>query len=308
MENVDKIEIQGAIVEAIAFFDIFNRAITPFEIWQSIKIKCSLEDVINQLELAKELKISQKNSYFFLEGREDLVDKKNEQYNLSNFKTEIAKKAVRILRFINGVKMVAICNNFYYKKESDVDLFIVVSKNRMWLTRILATVILHLLGMRVYKNNVADMICLSFYVTEDNLDLKKIEIDNYDPYLYYWFSNLIPLYNAKMYNSFFKENSYFRSKLPNAIFQKGKKSEMVNDNIFSTSFKFINNIWFKTIIGDMLENILRHFQLKRIFGNKDNCNNDNSSIIVSDKMLKFHKNDRRKEFREKLKIKIENYL
>ena len=297
--------IKLAIVEAVTFFDMFDRALTSFEIWQSVKIKCSLSNVTMILFEMKEDILGEKGGYYFLEGRVEIANERTSQYNLANFKFEIAKKAVEILRCINGVKMVAVCNNFYYKKESDIDLFIVVARKRMWVTRAMITLTMHLVDLRRHNDKVANMICLSFYVTEDALNLEKIALKDDDPYLYYWFSNLVPVYNERVYNDFFRANSFIKEKLPNIFPKKNTENKLIRDNQLSWFIKKINSIWFDTLLGRFPEKISKEVQLKKMSYNIDSvAREDNTKVIISDDMLKFHEKDRRAEFKEKLKNKL----
>jgi hypothetical protein len=79
-------------------------------------------------------------------------------------------------------------------KDSDIDLFIITKNNRIWTTRICFTLILTLLGQRKTTKKHAGKFCLSFFITENYLNLENIAIKN-DIYLKYWIESLVPIIN-----------------------------------------------------------------------------------------------------------------
>lgn len=289
-------DIDSAIVKTIAFFDIFNRALTPFEIWQCLSVKCSFSAVF--LSLVKNENIFQKDGYYFLKDRAGIVSNVTSQYNLANQKFKIAKKAASKICFLSGVEMVGVCNNFLYKKESDIDFFIIVSPRRMWLTRALVTIILHFFKLRRHGKKITNRICLSFYTTKDNLNLENLALKDIDPYFYHWFLDLTPIYGQETYEEFFKENNWLKNIFPNSFHKKMCDQKTVKDN-FLTLFGRINGrIILAGFIGDFLEKFAKKIQLKKMSYNLNSLSAKNDSrVIIDDKILKFHESDRREEFK-----------
>jgi len=310
-ENAKRENIVGAIVEAVAFFDMFNKPLTAFEIWQYLKIKCSLLEAIDELDRmvggGSEIPhvLAEKNGYYFLPGREEIVDNRTRQYNLANEKFKIAKKAAKKIFYNNSIEMIALCNNFYYKKESDIDLFIIVSRGRMWIIRALVTAIIHLARLRRHGKKIADRVCLSFYVTKDNLNLKNISLKGEDPYLYYWLANLVPIYERNTYSLFFQKNSWLKEFLPNIFPKEMSHYKKIEESSSLTFLREIVKVMYDGPLGDFLEKLARNLQLKKMSYNINSvASKEDSRVIISDAILKFHENDRREEFRTRLKEKI----
>lgn len=300
-------EMEKSIISTIAFFDLFNKPLGVDEIWQYLNIKCEKNEVENALNKCDKY-LSKKNGLYFLKNREVIVDDLNKQIKLSKEKLEIVQRAVKKLRYINGVRMVALCNNIFYKKESDVDVFIVTSAGRIWLTRFLVTLVVHLMGIRRYGFKIADRICLSFYVSEDNLNLKNIGLD-YDPYFYYWLALLLPVYDNNTYDNFWQANHWIEKFLPNLKKKDVMSSIKIEDNIIITGIKKINNIWFYSFLGKYLEKILKKIQKNKMNKNINSVSGENDTrVIISDVMLKFHEQDRREEYRDKFVKKIRQIL
>ena len=274
-------KLKKAIIDVIAFFDLFNCPLTVFEIWKYLNLKQETIYSISKILDSNELNniISQKNGFYFLVGKEKIVKLRINEYNLSCEKFKIGLKAAQKLRYINGVKMVAICNNIFYKKESDIDFFIITSPNRIWLTRLLVTLIIHFYGLRRYDKKIADKICLSFYISENKMNLKDITLKS-DPYFYIWLANLYPLYISSQssaerlrrerfdcYKIFLMENSWIKKYLPNIFNKKTSYLRSVSDNIFSIMLKKINNLWFSGMMGNFLEKKVKKAQLKKMVKN-----------------------------------------
>ncbi|MBD3361156.1 hypothetical protein GF366_05150 [Candidatus Peregrinibacteria bacterium] len=220
---------------------------------------------------------------------------------MQEIETKLWAKTKRYVRFLQAVpflKMVAVCNNLAFgkvNKKSDIDLFIVAKKNRLFIVRSFVTLFLQILGVRRHHKNIKARFCLSFFIDEENLDLSKIAIKN-DIYLAYWIKTMIPIIERNVFKNFLEKNKwaeyYFEDKKEfwNNEYKILKKSKFLN---FSRKiFEIILNRKF----GDFIEKSLKKWQIKRA-KKKIIYAGDKSSIIVSDHILKFHNIDRRREYR-----------
>lgn len=108
--------------------------------------------------------------------------------------------------------MVAVSNSlamYATHKNSDIDLFIVTAPERLWIVRTLVLIIATLLGVRTKPGNEAGKFCFPFFMTEKNLSLKNIAIEN-DIYLAYWIETLKPIFNTHYtYGRFMEVNRAF---------------------------------------------------------------------------------------------------
>ncbi len=185
-----------AILKTFAFFDTFDYPLTPFEVWRLCELKVEFFEILDILkEDFLSARLVQKNGFYFFKGREILIDYRRQFAILSEEKMRRARLAIRFWKFVPGLKGVAICNNFYYRPESDIDLFVITSKNSLWLTRAVVTLVTHFLGMRMDRKRIANQVCLSFFVSENGLSLSSLMLPESDPYFVYWFAFLDPLYD-----------------------------------------------------------------------------------------------------------------
>jgi hypothetical protein len=297
------LELEKAIARTIVFFDMFNYPLTAYELWQLIDYRAELIDVKKCLVnfdngfLAN--KVALERGFYFLAGREDLLKGRNDFYNLANVKNKIAERAARFLRFVPGLKMMAVCNNFYYQPVSDIDIFIVSRKNYLWLVRGIVTILVHLLGKRRHGQKVSNRLCLSFYVSEAGEDLKPLTLES-DPYFYYWLAFLTPLYEDRgYYRDFLAANGWVKAKLPNLHDDGFIYTNKIKDNFGSLILKKVFYIMNCLGLGKIMEAGAKKIQLKKMAKNINSLAKDGDTrVVISDMVLKFHENDRRAQFLE----------
>ena len=78
------------------------------------------------------------------------------------------EKYIKFIKWIPGIKMIGIWNSISMNsatKNSDIDLLIVTDNNKMWLVRILVTLIFQILWVRKTSKKHSWRFCLSFFCT-----------------------------------------------------------------------------------------------------------------------------------------------
>lgn len=304
--------IKKAIIRVIAFFDLLDYALTVQEIYDLIWLenftdRLDFVDVNNLLLEMTGKYLDVKDNFYFFIGREELVKKRIESVSLIEKKYKVGLKAIGYLKFVPGVKMVAVCNSLAMgnvNQESDIDLFIITSVNRIWATRLLVTLIVQFLGVRRRRQSISDRVCLSFYISEKQMNLQAITLSP-DPYFNYWLATLNPVYGKHAFINFCQENFWLKNYLPNSLKTASDFKRIVNDNKFSTIFKNINGLWFESIVGNQLERFVKYLQLKKMSKNVNSLAKENDSrVIISDLMLKFHETDRRQELKDRWENKV----
>jgi len=296
------LDINKAILRTVAFFDIFQYPLTILEIWQYLYDKpASFGEILAALEdLTANNKLGSKNGFYFLAGRSDLVDIRQARSNLAEKKFQIALRAARWISWLSTIKLIAVCNNLAFsnaKKDSDIDFFIVVSSGRLWLSRLVITLFIHLLGLRRYGQKVADRVCLSFYITDQNLNLESLTLKPQDPYFDYWLAALVPIYGQGFYEKFWQNNPWLKSLLPQASPRQTISRRIIAPNLLIKIGEAVSGWVINGFLGDWLEKTSRLMQLKKISSSARRRQLQNQpGVIVSDSILKFHDHDRRQEF------------
>jgi len=296
-----------AILKTIVYFDIFNTPLTKEEIYRWAW-KCPAQKYIEFLQKLNELVeknvLNQKYGYYFLPEREEIIDTRQRAIPIVEEKIMIAKRACKKIRWVPFVEAVFVCNTVAgggVKKTSDIDVFIIIKDGRLWLSRFLTTLVLSIYGLRRNKKNIANKICLSFYTSDKNLDLSTIKVNDDDVYLIYWIDNLIPIYDPKnIRKQIRRKNQWIKKFIPNALQNyKTLYRWRVDSSKTSSAFRyFFEKVWGGNY-GNLIEKQAKEMQKAKMKLNlMSNQNKGNLGVIITDSMLKFHENDRRKNFQE----------
>jgi len=296
-------EIKEAIYKTIVFFDIFSYPLTAFELWQYSRMKCDLAELERVLAELDYSKIENKEAYYFLKNRSDIVETRARRYNYSDRKMKRAMRISRIFKFIPWIKMIAIGNimgSNNLKDGSDIDFFIVTEKKRIYLTRFFTTLITKFLLLRPRVNDVRDKICLSFYISESNIDLQKLHLkDETDLYFIYWLANLMPIYERdNFYKTLIVKNTWINKALPN-----WEQLIVSPHRNIGKCPSFVYREIIDLFIGG-LEKQFKNLQLKILPNDLRKLMNTDTRVVINDDILKLHVKDRRLEFLELFEEKI----
>ena len=303
--------LSESIIKTFVFFDIFDRPLTAFEahkwLWSEA---AKLEDLQATLNTPNP-KIEAKNGFFFLSGRKKIVEDGSQRQIWNDKKIVRARWAAKILSAAPFIKLIAVCNTLSFgaaSPQSDVDFFIVAQSGRLWMARFCSVLILSLFGLRRHGKKVANRICLSFFLADDNLNLESVALKNpSDIYLVYWIAKLVPLVNRNQtLEKFWQANSWTKQYLPNFQFEN-----QLPDNhqikvypVLETWRQFCEYIT-NGFLGDLKENFLRFIQLRKMSKNlKSRQFEGGTAVVINDKMLKFHEEDRREYYKNKWLEKI----
>ncbi len=299
-EKGQSIELKKAVLSPVVFFDIFNHALSPAEIHKFSFGKTipypTLDSILNKY-------VYKRYGLCFIKGKQSNSDISNAQSDVSKRLLGKAFKYAFLFRYLPYVKMVAVCNNVAFNcadSDSDIDLFIITERNRIFITRSVITILFHLLMIRRHGRLVKGRFCLSFFISESNMNLQKIALKN-DIYLHYWFRTLIPLYGFDQFNLFREKNYWANKMFPNS-------PSLTNDaclegkSVLRKTFEYL----LRGNIGSRIESLLSKSHQRR-FKNRKKILSERASVIISDEMLKFHNVDKRNQYKASF-VKMMNLL
>lgn len=301
--------LEETIHQTISYFDVFSYPLTELEIHKWLwKEKIEYKRVVNELQnLVDKKTIAYKDGLYFLPSKENLVVERRRKYIEAEKKYTKVKRIAKILQIIPFIRFIGVCNTLPildFNEKSDIDLFIIVKKNRMWTTRFLTTALTAATGEWRHGENVKDKLCLSFYVTTERLNLESISIEPEDPYLIYWINFLTPILDRNTYLDFWEENNWIKKYTPNTHPQNmlSKRRKIEENKFLNAIRRGIEKILWKKF-GAFIEKKLRNWQLAKI-QKKESTRKTPTHILFTDAILKFHELDRRKEYREEWIRKI----
>lgn len=301
--------LKESIYATLAFFDLFDHPLTlvelhAFLLGNTVTVAYSLEDIGNFLQTDKQ--IAMHNGYYYFLGRENILSLRFERQNIADQYWKKVHTFLPWLQMIPYVRMVAVCNTLALNvatSESDIDLFIITKKKRIFLARTFCTLFFLFFGVLRHHNKIAGRFCLSFYVSEESLNLEHIQIRPYDIYLFFWFVTLKPFFGEYMYSRFLEANRWSGEYFSVSGFQQQKWKKYGILKRIALFQEFFLNLGF----GFLFEKILTYIHLWR-YEKRRACLGAESSVIVNKTMLKFHNVDRRKEFANQWEKRYKKFL
>lgn len=188
-------------------------------------------------------------------------------------------KAIPWIKMLAVTGSVAACNS---EKESDLDVFIVTAKKRIWLTRGFVAVLLKIVGAYPRQKTPFIKICPNLFVDERNLTWQKKKQTIYTAHEILLMQ---PIYDKdETYFKFLKSNEWafknfvnFRVTFPNKFTSGTKGSRLM----------------------DVLEKIAMHAQLKLMKQKKTN-------EVTTNNFIHFNKNDNSDWINQSYKENLKN--
>ncbi len=315
-------ETKERIIKTVAYFDLFDYPLSRAEIrgWLYGDRKVSFSETEEAIDaLIADGTLKENGGFVSAADREGLNDIRRERFMHSLRKKKRSRRWARIFGSLPGVELVGIANTLAYdnaRDGSDIDFFIVSAPGTVWRTRLLAAGLAALCGLRPKAGDSRDRLCLSFFVTSDSLDLaaaiadsrgfigtersrvlaakaparsglnlsareKGGENDFEDIYLHYWLRQMLPLCGY--------ESAAEKYRQANGLDRK--RGVPLVPGSLARLVGFLRHL-----PGDFLKAAqISHFPpaINESWARHD------GSVVISDNILKFHVNDRRREVYDK---------
>lgn len=196
-------------------------------------------------------------------------------------------RAVRIaghLRAVPFIRMVGLNGSMVTNRmnsQSDIDFYIVTAKNRLYLTRTLVTMAVHLTGWRRYGQKIRGRVCLNRFATEEALSIYP-----HNEYHARVFSKLAPIFAVKdTYQQYLQANSWMKNQgYPIHKYRTAK----LGFNLL-VGCRVLGEWLLAGAVGDILDRWLGRWQRQRIL-NDPRTKAAGSLVYVRKNELCFHVN------------------
>lgn len=193
--------------KTLAYADIFDYPLTKKELikWQ----------IVND-QLRPEL--TQKTGKFYhLKNRQNLAAFRQRRQRFSQLKFKRVLQTVGFFKLIPWIKLVAVTGALAMNnadKNDDIDLMIITTADRLWLSRLLATILLFpQLRRPVQNEGVGDKLCLNLWLDETSLTTPK---DKRNLYTAHEVAQAKPIFDRDhTYQKFINANLWLKTFLPN---------------------------------------------------------------------------------------------
>ncbi|MFH0819022.1 MAG: hypothetical protein V1898_03450 [Patescibacteria group bacterium] len=296
--------IKRSILKTLAYFDIFEYPLTLLEIHKwliDFPEKISLSDL--HTALTKISEVTKKDGLYFLTGRESCIETRAKRYLITENKFNSRGFILRLLAMMPHVKMIAVCNSLAYgnaRDASDIDLFIITDNQYSWTTRFFVTGLVSLLKLRPTKLKTKNTICLSFFISEDNLNLESLQCLDNDIYLKFWITQLMPIYDEGAYmEKFIGQNTWVKKTLSNW-------QPMILSDRRKIKLSFLER-WLKKLLELFsFDKLYKKIQLRTLSPELKKIMNKDTRVIINDSMLKLYPLDRRELYYNEWKNKCDN--
>lgn len=218
-----KRKVQKAILKTLCYSDVFEYPLTEADIYHFLIQADGVrkEDIYKELYVLRKMcMIKKRYGYYYLLGREKNVIKRLKRHKISQEKLLHAKKIASILFYIPFVQLVGVSGSLSMmncKDRDDIDLFIITSKNTLWIVRLLVQCALFLMHeKRSSEDFIAkDKICANMYMSLDHL---SIQLSRQNLFTAHEIVQLVVLKQKKdIYHKFLQRNRWVKKHLPYTI-------------------------------------------------------------------------------------------
>lgn len=267
-----------ATTATIAYADVFDYPFT--------------RDDLSQWMLFDGKVPKQKKLFYYLPGRSHLVALRRKRASWQEEKWTIARRAARILSKISTIQLIGVTGGLAMDnadRQDDIDLFFIVSDSALWMSRLLATVAIELLGIRRRPKDAAvvNKVCLNMFMTESGMSIPSGERDCFSAHEVLQMRTLWE--RGNIYKRFLKANGWVKTYLPNAW------KERVKSKGLPEYHKSKSNVLFS-----VLEPFAKKAQLWYMKKHR-------THEVISDNTLRFHPNDARIWVKRKFAARLAKY-
>lgn len=212
------------IVATVTYYDVIDFPLTAFEIWRHLLVPDREKDIkvadITLSEIwhilhSEQLsgRLAEKNGFYFLKGRESLVESRIRNEKVSVRKLRGMQRLTRILLYVPYLRMIGVTGSLAMKngeRGSDWDMFVVMRSGKIWIGRTILTLFLHSIGKRRHGKKISNRACLNYFVTEESLEIVTKDLFSAHEYRF-----LIPLFSFPLFQIFELKNRWIREYKPN---------------------------------------------------------------------------------------------
>ncbi len=208
--NQDLTEIKEHILATLAYFDMFNYPLTRAEIYLFLGKSHHYELFDDGLIcLVNSGSVYRFDKFYTLKNDHYLIVRRNEGNKRAEELIKIAGKVGDLLirfPFVRGIAISGSLSKNFADETSDVDLFIITAKNRLWIARTL----MHCFKKLTFFVNKEHLFCMNYYI-----DMAQLEIVEKNIYTATEVGTLIPLQGDMIFENFYAANTWTRAFLPN---------------------------------------------------------------------------------------------
>lgn len=290
--------IKENILATLAYFDLFNYPLTRGEIYIFLGNKYHYENFDDALQsLLYEGTIHQFDKFYTLKNDHYLVVRRNGGNKKARELIKIAEKVGNILikfPYVRGIAISGSLSKNFADDLSDIDLFIITAKNRLWIARTL----MHLFKKLTFLVNKEHYFCMNYYIDEQNLEIVEKSI-----YTAIEIGTLIPLQGDTTLEKFYAANAWTRVFLPNKLMRISSAKPSTSFHLKSFAEWLLNNK-----AGNAIDNMLMKITAARWMKKTEQNRRNNHGIVMAMETDKHYAKPDPKQFQSMLLAKYEQKI
>lgn len=290
--------LKDSILATLAYFDLFSYPLTAAEIYLFLGEKSNQTEVNEGLRiLTQEGSIFNFSRFYTLQNDFSLIVRRHNGNIKAADMIKIADKIGNLLikfPYVRGIAISGSLSKNFADEYSDIDLFIITAKNRLWIARTL----MHGLKKLSYLANRQDYFCMNYYIDEDALQITERNV-----YTAIEVVTLMPLQGDSAFERFYAANQWTQKYLPNKLLRISS-ARPVKDHFWKKTIELLLDSRIGCWLDLMLMKITARRWCKKTASMQTNAKGD---IMAMDVNRHYSKPDP-KIFQQKILTRYQNRI
>ena len=283
------------ILATLAYFDLFNYPLTMEEVFLYLPAKSDYNEfgyairglVIDRMIYQFDKFYTLKNDYFLVDSRLKGNVKAAELISIAK---RVSKLMIRF-PYVRGIAISGSLSKNFADEKSDIDLFIITAKNRLWIARTL----MHCFKKLTFLVNKQHYFCMNYYIDEQELQIREK-----NTYTAIEVATLMPLHGDAVFEQFYLANAWTREYLPNKCLRL-TTAEVEKRSLLK---KFIE-VLFNNGLGSVLDTLLMNITASRWLKKKQAKKLNMHGIVMGLDAGKHYAKPDPKNFQHKLIVRYQ---
>lgn len=215
---------EQSLYNAIRYFSLFDMPVTAVQIWRSLVWEThdtrlrwhgqhlpSLAEVQRALNASPWLseRIKTQWGYFYVYGKEKSVRRRLKRHIIAQHKWRLTQRLARWLALVPFVSLLAGSGSLALsntRPTSDLDMFVVARRGRIWTARLFLLAAAQLLGRRRkhWDEQAPDRLCFNHFISDESLTMPAAVRNLYTAVAY---TRLVPLFGEQVFKKFVRANA-----------------------------------------------------------------------------------------------------
>ncbi|OCX50235.1 hypothetical protein BEL04_23280 [Mucilaginibacter sp. PPCGB 2223] len=246
-------DIKKNILAALAYFDVFNYPLTQSEIFLFLSQRYDPAVFSNALlSLIAERAVYKFDNFYTLKNDLGIAKRRSAGNKKATELIQVAERVGSLLirfPYVRGIGISGSLSKNFADEQSDIDLFIITTGNRLWIARTL----LHFFKKMTFLVNKQHLFCMNYFIDEQGLEIVEKNI-----YTAIEVATLIPIEGDIAFEKFYSANTWTRTYLPNNCMRVTSAKPVKNTLIKTVAEALLNNRF-----GSFLDRQFMHITASR---------------------------------------------